>query len=285
MVARKRYTLIILAAVLAVAASFARSEQEEAKGQKEKAPTLREIPSSLEEMLISALRSNPDILVAEADLVQARAKLKQVRLKISHALLEATLQRKLCVSIVESTTTEYERMKIRAAKGMVSSDTLAEARQAVMAAEAAFSETEAMIHALIGIDPSTGKPPESYEQMLTLALRSNGEIALAESDLVRMDARLNQVRLRVTEEVTVTHQMRRVKQNAVAIAKSYQAEMRERVAQGLIRKSYEELEWLQGVIEAEAEVIQIDARIRYLLGLGGAVRSSKKEESGSTSTK
>jgi hypothetical protein len=116
--------------------------------------------------------------------------------------------------------------------------------------------------------------------MLAIALSSNGEIMLAQADLIRMDARLNQTRLQMTEEVTIAFQTGRVKKNALNNAEKVLQMIKERGSQGIVSKE-EELSAFQAKIEAEAELARIEAHIRYLLGLGGTVHSRKRSESGS----
>jgi len=261
----KTITIIVLVLAIAASLSFAQDKKDR---------ILQEIPSSLEAMFACAFKSNPDILVAEADLLQAQAKLKQVRLKISRALIEASLHRSLSINAVEIARREYERRESLVKRGQLQGESLAAERQALAGAEAAVTESEVMIRAIIGLDPAAAKTPESFDEMLTLALRSNGDIALSEADLVRMDARSNQVRLRVAEEVTIAHQMRRVNQNAVEIATNFLQKRRQMAKDNLLSKD-EELVAFQKLIEAETELIRTEARIRYLLGLGDIAPPAK----------
>lgn len=265
-----RITVLMLCVTIFAAPSLA-----------QKGIALQKLPSSLEEMLGVALDSNPDIQVADADLHYAHAKLKQVRLKVSHALVEAFQERHLRMEALEIVRTKYARIKARAEDGMITSTELSDARQTLTASEVALTEAESVIRALTGLDPTSGKTPEVLEEALTTAFQSNGEVALAEADLVRMDVRSNQVRLKVTEEVTITFQMRRSMMNALAVAEKIYQRVQANVEMGRDHED-EKLVAFQGVIEAEAELVRIEAHLRYLLGLGGL---RKKSESGSDKKK
>jgi hypothetical protein len=268
-----RITVLTLAVAILAAPV---SAQEVQKGM-----VLQKLPSSLEAMLGVALDSNPDIQVADADLNHAHAKLKQVRLKVSHALVEAFQQRHLRLEALEIARTNYAGMKTRADDGLITRAELSGARQSLTATEVALTETESVIRALTGLNPTSGKTPEGLEEAMTTAFQYNGEVALAEADLVRMDARSNQVRLKVTEEVSITFQTRRSVLNALAVAEKNFQRMQAKVEKGLVHEE-EKLVAFQGVIEAEGELVRIEAHLRYLLGLG-SIR--KKSESGADEMK
>ena len=262
-----RHAFIILMIAAFAAHSFAQEEAD--KPSDDKKISLQKIPSSLEEMLTGALDSNPDILVAEADLNHAQAKVNQVRLNVSHALVHAFQQRMIHQNSLKNAKSRYERLKALMETGQADSFSVDDQRQTVLAEEGAVAETEAIIREIIGMNPSSGETPESLEEMLTVALESNGEIVLARADLVRMDARLNQVRLRVTEDVTIAYQMRRTRRAALDTSKSILNRIEEKLNQGIVSQE-EMLPAFQAVIEAEADLVRIEARIRYLMGLGGA---------------
>jgi hypothetical protein len=82
---------------------------------------------------------------------------------------------------------------------------------------------------------------------------------------MRMQARSDQVRLKVTEEVTIAHQTRRAKRNALDQAKRRLQRILELRDQGMVGPE-EEYPAYQAVFEAEAELVQIEARLRYLMG-------------------
>ena len=281
---QKRFAVIILVLTAFTSRSFAQGEQESEKPAEAKTVALQKLPSSLEEMLGRALGSNPDIQVAEADIHHAHAKVKQIRMKVSHALVGAFLHRNLRREALEIAKSKYTNMKILVEAGRTDSESLFTHRQALTLAEAALVETESMIRGLVGMDPSSGKTPDLLEKTLTMAFQSNGEIALAKADLIRMDARSNQIRLKVTEEVTITYQTRRSKMNALVIVKKVYQRAQERVEQGLLRED-EKLTAFQAVIESEAELIRAEAHLRYLLGLGGTVHSREKSQSKSVPPK
>lgn len=237
-----------------------------------KAAALAEIPSSLEEMLAHALKSNPDILVAEADLYHAQAVAKQTRLEVSRMIVEAFLQRKTRKENVEIAKRRYSDMKMVASAGGMNQTDLFEFQQTLTAAEAALAEIEAELRSLTGVDPVSGRRFIMLEEALDEAFESNGEIMLAQADLVRMDTRLNRMRLQVIEEVTITFQTRRSLELALDNAHRAHQRAQERVKQGIIPEE-ERLEAFQHLIEIEAEHLRVEAHLRYLLGIGMKIRA------------
>jgi|GEM_PF-2095167 len=274
-----RYVTIAFCLTVFTGWSFAQAEQASEKPSEEKIVTLQKIPSSLEAMLARALEANPDILVAEADHYHAQTVVKQMRLRVSQALIEAYHQLKMRQNALQDARHKYARMERLFKEGLLDEDSLITHRQGLLPADAAVAEIEAMIRGIMGVDPLSGKTPESLEEMLTIALRSNGEIMLAEADLIRMDARLNQTRLKVTEEVTIAFQMLRITKNALGFAQHVWQKTEVLVDKNLDSKDAERSAF-QAMIEAEAELVQFEAHIRYLLGLGGIVQARKKSGSG-----
>lgn len=274
---RIRYMAVVFFLAAFSLWAFAQEERSGERPRDGNVVTLQEIPSSLGEMLARALEANPDILVAEADLHHAQAVVRHVRLEVSREVIETFHTIKVRRSILKGAEAEYRRMEQLEESGRLPSDSLFPHRQAVTKAEAAVVEVEARIRGLIGQDPSSGKIPASLEEILAVALRSNGEVMLAEADLVRMDTRLNRTRLEVVEEVTVTYQTARVNKIAIDHARMIFQRMVERVNQGIVSKD-EELIALQAKMEAEAELARVEAHVRYLLGLGGTLHSGKAKK-------
>lgn len=112
------------------------------------------------------------------------------------------------------------------------------------------------------------KVPDKLDDMLTLALRSNPEILLAESKLRQAQSELNQSRLKVTEEVVSLYYERKkqeellgqLNQQLKAVQSAFRAGQTpsDKVIEAMIARS-----------TAAAAVPQIEAQTRYLLGLGG----------------
>jgi len=260
--------------VVGTTLAFAQAEDGKSPVDKEKTFTLQKLPSSLEEMLSRALEANPDICVAKADLQYAYARVKQVRLKISQALVEAFQARHVRKEALKIEKSKYENMHKLVESGHLQKESLFPQRQSLAAAEAALAETESMIRGLAGIDPVSGNTPDSLEKALSQAFQSNGEIGLTKADLIRMEAKLNQIRLKVSEEVTITFQVQRSKRNALVVAEKMFHKVQTRAEEGVLPE-HEKLAAFQAVIEAEAELARVEARLRYLLGLGGVLRSSQ----------
>lgn len=110
--------------------------------------------------------------------------------------------------------------------------------------------------------------PNTLDKMLALALRSNPEVLLAEATLRQAQAELNAARLKVTQEVVMAfHQQRtqegvleaseRQLQNAIALVKTGQTQS------STVTSAQVE------VLKARASIDQLNAQLRYLLGLGG----------------
>jgi hypothetical protein len=132
-------------------------------------------------------------------------------------------------------------------------------------------------HPELGTGPAGGaalignrlpKVPDKLEEMLALALRSNPEILLAESKLRQAQSELNQVRLKVTEEVVSLYYERRKQEELSA-----QLNQQLKVVQAAFRAgeipSEKVIEAMIARSNAAAAVPQIEAQTRYLLGLGG----------------
>jgi hypothetical protein len=109
--------------------------------------------------------------------------------------------------------------------------------------------------------------------MLALALRSNPEILLAESKLRQARSELNQVQLKVTEQVVSLYYERKkqedllaqLNQQLKAVQSAFQIGQTpsDKVIEATIARS-----------NAAAAVPQIEAQTRYLLGLGGETPAS-----------
>lgn len=264
MTMRRMIIINLILTLLFTAMAFA---QQEAKDG-EKAFTLQKLPSSLEEMLGRALKSNPDIQVAEADLHQAQTRLNQVRLHVSQILVEVFQARRACIEGLQIAKEKHDQMQKKVDAGLVHQELMYELRQDVTMKEVGLAEVESSIRRHVGIDPVNGKTPESLEKGLAQAFQTNGDVALARADLVRADAILNQARLKVTEEVTINFQERRSRQHAVNMHKKALEKAQEQWKESCLGN-------IQTVIEAETALNKVEARLRYLLGLGGSFKTSK----------
>ena len=109
--------------------------------------------------------------------------------------------------------------------------------------------------------------PEKLEDMVSKALESNGEIALAEAGLARMEALLNQVRLKVTQEVSTVFHQQRLMDKTLALAQE-QLQVIQIQAEGGRVPDDKVRDARQALLKIEAERMQDEAYVRYLLGLG-----------------
>src|SRR5262245_40089296 len=119
-----------------------------------------------------------------------------------------------------------------------------------------------------------GKLPDSLEEMLAAALGSNPEILQAEARVEQAHARLNQARLKVTQEVaSVFHE--REKLRAIVRARESRAQgLKQQVEVGRADQNSFEA-GLADVAEAKSQLAQVEARMRYLLGVGGTVPAGR----------
>jgi hypothetical protein len=264
-----KYAMIAL--MLAAFGLCAHAQEKKSDGGKtdgEQTAVLAERPSSLDNMLALALESNPDILVAEADLHHAQAVARQTRLEVSRMLVEAFLQRRAMKENLEIVKERLSGMEMLVETGQMRHSELLDHKQELTSVEAGLAEIEAVLRSLAGVDPASGRKLGTLEEALELALEANGEIVLAEADLVRMDTRLNRMRLQVMEEVTITFQTRRSLEYALDSAHKAHHRAQERVKQGVVPEE-ERLAAFQHLIEIEVELNSIEAHLRFLLGIDG----------------
>ncbi len=110
--------------------------------------------------------------------------------------------------------------------------------------------------------------PKDLEEMLARAFRSNPEIQLAEAKLRGVEAELNQVRLRITEEVMGLFNDQKLKRQRLQRLQVALGQVHQRLAAGL--SSSDEVAASEiAVIEAEADQTRLEAKLRYALGLVG----------------
>jgi hypothetical protein len=274
----KKIVIIVLPVLLSLAPIVFAQEGAETAGQaQEEALAFQQIPDSLEGMIARALQSSPDIQVAEADLLYAQASLKQVRFEVSQQVVEVYHELKVLNSKQESVKRELARFNQLMEAGLTGPEEEIPLLHALFETGAEKARAEAMMRTILGVEPSA-KLPESLEELLAGSFDNNPEIALAESKLARMDARFNQTRLEVTGEVTNAFHARRVKRNALDMAMRSLQLVQQRIKEGLLSKE-NEMEPIQVMIESEAELMKVEAHIRYLLGLEGKLQSKKKGDS------
>jgi hypothetical protein len=102
---------------------------------------------------------------------------------------------------------------------------------------------------------SASELPATLDAMLATALRSNPDIRLAEIEVQKAEAQLNQARLKMAQEITSRYRQREV---LVELASAYKA----LVNQGPRHdERYKMLETTQAIAKIESE-------LRYLVGLG-----------------
>ncbi len=112
--------------------------------------------------------------------------------------------------------------------------------------------------------------PDSLDEMLAVALRSNPEILQAEAKVQQAEARLNQARLKAAQEVATAFHERMKQRDLLAAQEEQLAAVKSRVETG----TSPQLELHQALAqnsESRAQVAQGEAQLRYLIGLGGSL--------------
>jgi hypothetical protein len=118
--------------------------------------------------------------------------------------------------------------------------------------------------------PALPEIPQTLEEMLAIALRSNPEILKAEAKVRKAEADLNQARLRVTQEViSGYHELLKEKGTQDALA-AQEEHIRKLMAVGQA-PSDATSEILVSRLNAKARAAQNEAQLRYKLGLGGSL--------------
>jgi hypothetical protein len=113
-----------------------------------------------------------------------------------------------------------------------------------------------------------GALPEGLDAMLGIALAANPDILVAEAKMQEAQAELNQTRLKVTQGVVMFHQKRRSQLELIQAARVRSDTMKARVDTGTAPQS-ELDDAVLNRAQAEAQLLQIEGEIRYVLGLGG----------------
>lgn len=262
----RRITLVVPWVVLLLVPAVL-SPAEEARRSRPKKVRLAGIPGSLEEMLGVALRSNPDIAVAEATVRQAEAKLRKARFKAAQDIASAYQEIEVQKGAVRAAEEQYESYKRLWEMGRATQAETILSLQAITAARSSLARAEAQIRYILGSDgkPVTGEM--SLEKMLSRAVQSSPDVSMAEADVHLAQVRLRQSRLGVTRDVTAAHEARRAQQAALEAARSRFERVLKLKQQNVVSEE-SEFEAVQALIEAEASIVQADAHVRYLLGLG-----------------
>jgi outer membrane protein TolC len=118
--------------------------------------------------------------------------------------------------------------------------------------------------------------PQTLEEMLAAALRSNPDILLAEAKLRQAQAELNQARLQVTQRVATLYYDRKKQQQLKEELGVVARIVEQQVKAG--RGTPKELtEAILNQAEAEAKLSQVEADIRYVVGLGGELHFPEEE--------
>ncbi len=120
-----------------------------------------------------------------------------------------------------------------------------------------------------------GKLPDAIEEMLAAALHSNPDILRAEARVEEARARLNSARLKVTEDVTHAFHERTKLREIVGVRERQAANHKSMVQTGRAPQSEFEAV-LASLTEARAQLAQVEARIRFLMGVGGTAGSDRR---------
>ena len=131
--------------------------------------------SKLEEMLSEALRNNPDIRVAAAKLAMAEAEMNRTRVQATQEVIRFYNSLQVQEGEVNRWTTECERLKIAAGKGIVDAAVLAESQQQLKISKGKLAELEAQMAALLGRAARLESNPDAHVRQATL--RATGPLA------------------------------------------------------------------------------------------------------------
>lgn len=122
------------------------------------------------------------------------------------------------------------------------------------------------------------KAPETLEEMLAVALRSNPEVLQSEAKLRIAQANLNQTRLRVTQQVISGFHERQKQIEILKLQEHAMDNAKARLATGVVSQE-SVLEPMRAASESRAALAQIEAQTRYTLGLGGSLTSGAGSDS------
>lgn len=112
--------------------------------------------------------------------------------------------------------------------------------------------------------------PGALDEMLAVALKSNPDILLADAKVREAQAALNAARLKVTQDVVKAFHDRSRFENAIVGVRGTFERMQKLVQTG--QAPTDELEKAKTkVVDAEIDLRQWEAQVRYLLGLGGSM--------------
>src|SRR5574341_1438241 len=116
--------------------------------------------------------------------------------------------------------------------------------------------------------PALAALPHTLEEMLAAALRTNPDILQAEARLQQAQARLNQARLKITQDVVTSFHEREKQRLLLGQRVRLAGNLKTMHENG--RASESEYDQAQTAAdEAKAQLAQVEAQLRYLLGLGG----------------
>jgi len=116
--------------------------------------------------------------------------------------------------------------------------------------------------------PPREEMPRSLDDMIAVALRSNPDVLRAEAKVVQARMALNQTRLRITEEIVSTNHERQRLEGMLRFAENSLSSM-QRAKDVNTVSILEVLQAETALIDAKAKLEQNQARLRFLLGLGG----------------
>jgi hypothetical protein len=113
--------------------------------------------------------------------------------------------------------------------------------------------------------------PATLDEMLAAALRSSPEILKSEAKLRKAQADLNQVRLQATQDVIAAYYERVKDIQSLALAEEQTAIAKRMVETGTAPMGTL-TESKLAYTNAQARIAQCDAKLRYVMGLGGSSR-------------
>lgn len=230
----------------------------------------KETPTTIKEMVVCAVKNNPDIQVVEAEFMYTQAKVKHVLLDVTRQTIEYHKK----WEELKKTIQAPEELSIRLTEN---NPQLNAAKLKSTQAIPLLKNHEIAIRVFLGMKTDSNDLPKSLEEMIKKALTSNPGAELAKAELRKVDAQLNQATLRVTQDIVTLYYKRKTFETALQLAKKQVMRMQKLVANGTAEVRVED-EAVQNMIEAEAEYMQCEAQLRYLLGLPGLGKNKKTKK-------
>ena len=125
------------------------------------------------------------------------------------------------------------------------------------------------------VSGALSKISENMEELIATALQGNPELQMAEAKVKQAMAELNQIRLRVTQDVVVAHNERKLRRRALELKVKELEEQKALQARGFVSAG-ERYKLVTAVAHAQASISEVEAGLRYLTGGGGGIGANLK---------